>query len=46
MGYTSNATITNLQQNAQFHRITNTDLHKSHVHNMAITHEAPNYQQN
>ena len=42
MGYTGAATITELQQ-AQFVRITNAGLRESHVHDVDITREAPNY---
>src|SRR5918997_1068767 len=43
MGYTGSATIKDLQQRAQFVRITNAGLRESHVHDVAITREAPNY---
>ncbi len=43
MGYTGSATITDLQKRAQFVRITNAGLSESHVHDVAITREAPNY---
>lgn len=43
MGYTGCRTIRELQDNAQFIRITNAGLRESHVHDVAITHEAPNY---
>nr|WP_301332565.1 IMP dehydrogenase [Parerythrobacter lacustris] len=43
MGYTGSATIEDLQQRAQFVRITNAGLNESHVHDVAITREAPNY---
>ena len=42
MGYTGAATITDLQK-ARFVRITNAGLRESHVHDVAITREAPNY---
>ena len=45
MGYTGSATIAHLQANAQFRRITNAGLRESHVHDVAITREAPNYRQ-
>jgi IMP dehydrogenase len=45
MGYTGSATINDLQTNAQFRRITNAGLRESHVHDVAITREAPNYRQ-
>lgn len=43
MGYTGSATIADLQARAQFVRITNAGLSESHVHDVAITREAPNY---
>ena len=42
MGYTGAQTIADLQK-AQFVRITNAGLRESHVHDVAITREAPNY---
>lgn len=43
MGYTGSATIEDLRARAQFIRITNAGLSESHVHDVAITREAPNY---
>ncbi len=43
MGYTGSRTITDLQERAQFVRITNAGLRESHVHDVTITREAPNY---
>lgn len=43
MGYTGAATIADLQRRAKFVRITNAGLSESHVHDVAITREAPNY---
>ena len=43
MGYTGNATIPELQNNAQFRRTTAAGLRESHVHDITITREAPNY---
>ncbi|MBF0130700.1 MAG: IMP dehydrogenase, partial [Alphaproteobacteria bacterium] len=43
MGYTGNGTISDLQKNAQFRRITGAGFRESHVHDVAITREAPNY---
>ena len=43
MGYTGSRTIEELQQRARFVRITNAGLSESHVHDVAITREAPNY---
>ena len=42
MGYTGSVTIEELQQRARFVRITNAGLSESHVHDVAITREAPN----
>lgn len=44
MGYTGNATIAELQQKGRFVRITGAGLKESHVHDVTITKEAPNYQ--
>jgi len=43
MGYTGSRTIAELQKRAKFVRITNAGLSESHVHDVAITREAPNY---
>lgn len=43
MGYTGSSTIPDLKERAQFVRITNAGLSESHVHDVAITREAPNY---
>lgn len=43
MGYTGCRTLKELQETAEFIRITNAGLRESHVHDVAITHEAPNY---
>ncbi len=43
MGYTGCRSIKELQQNGQFVRITNAGLRESHVHDVTITQEAPNY---
>lgn len=43
MGYTGSATIDDLRHKAQFVRITNAGLRESHVHDVTITREAPNY---
>ena len=43
MGYTGSSTIRDLQKRARFVRITNAGLSESHVHDVAITREAPNY---
>jgi IMP dehydrogenase len=43
MGYTGSHTIEELQERARFVQITNAGLKESHVHDVAITREAPNY---
>ena len=43
MGYTGAATLAELREKARFVRITNAGLRESHVHDVAITREAPNY---
>ena len=43
MGYVGAATIPEFQQKARFVRITNAGLKESHVHDVTITREAPNY---
>jgi IMP dehydrogenase len=44
MGYTGCRTIPELQQHAKFLRVTVAGLRESHVHDVIITKEAPNYQ--
>ena len=43
MGYTGNASIASMQAHAKFLRITGAGLAESHVHDVTITREAPNY---
>ena len=43
MGYVGAPTIPEMQENAQFVRITNAGMRESHVHDVQITKEAPNY---
>jgi IMP dehydrogenase len=43
MGYTGSATIADLHKKATFRRITSAGLRESHVHDVSITREAPNY---
>ncbi|WP_430415036.1 IMP dehydrogenase [Parasphingorhabdus sp.] len=43
MGYTGSETLEDLRERAEFVRITNAGLQESHVHDVAITREAPNY---
>ena len=44
MGLTGCATIDEMRTKAQFVRITGAGFHESHVHDVTITKEAPNYQ--
>ena len=46
MGYTGNRTIADMHDNAQFVRVTSAGMRESHVHDVTITKEAPNYQLN
>ncbi len=43
MGYVGAATLPELQEKARFVKITNAGLRESHVHDVSITREAPNY---
>ena len=43
MGYCGTPTIENLRKDAQFIRVTAASIRESHPHDIAITHEAPNY---
>ena len=43
LGYTGSRDIAEFQKRAQFVRISNASLRESHVHDVAITREAPNY---
>jgi len=43
MGYTGNASIETMQKHAKFLRITGAGLAESHVHDVTITRETPNY---
>jgi IMP dehydrogenase len=43
MGYLGCGSIEELQKNARFIRISNAGLRESHVHDVIITREAPNY---
>ena len=45
LGYTGSASIAALQGQARFRRVTGAGLRESHVHDVAITREAPNYRQ-
>jgi len=44
MGYLGCANIKELHTKAKFVKITNAGMRESHVHDVAITKEAPNYQ--
>ena len=43
MGYVGAADVEQFQQRARFVRITNAGLRESHVHDVSITRESPNY---
>lgn len=43
MGYTGNGSIEEMKEKCKFVRITNAGLSESHVHDVEITREAPNY---
>ncbi|MEM6901955.1 MAG: IMP dehydrogenase [Pseudomonadota bacterium] len=43
MGYTGNRTIEEMQKNCRFVRITNAGLRESHVHDIEMVAETPNY---
>ncbi len=43
MGYLGSKTIEIMQENAEFVRVTNAGVRESHVHDVQITKEAPNY---
>ncbi|MEC7743812.1 MAG: IMP dehydrogenase [Candidatus Thermoplasmatota archaeon] len=43
MGYTGNGSISEMKDGCDFVRITNAGLSESHVHDVEITREAPNY---
>lgn len=44
MGYTGNASIEAMRQRAEFVRISGAGIQESHVHDVTITKEPPNYQ--
>ena len=44
MGYVGSKTIAEMQDDSQFIEITNAGMAESHVHDVMITKEAPNYQ--
>jgi IMP dehydrogenase len=46
MGYTGNPTIADMQKNCRFRRITGAGIRESHVHDVIVTREPPNYRVN
>ncbi len=46
MGYTGNGTIAEMQTNCKFRRITSSGIRESHVHDVMVTREPPNYRIN
>jgi len=44
MGYVGCATIEELRTRPEFVQVTNAGMRESHVHDVTITKEAPNYQ--
>ena len=44
MGYTGCKTIEDLHERAEFVQVTSAGMHESHVHDVSITKQAPNYQ--
>ena len=43
MGYTGNRTLDEMKRKCRFRRVTSAGLRESHVHDVTITREAPNY---
>ncbi len=43
MGYTGSHTIEDMRTKPEFVRVTNAGMNESHVHDVTITREAPNY---
>jgi IMP dehydrogenase len=46
MGYTGNPTVADMQKNCTFRRITGSGIRESHVHDVMVTREPPNYRIN
>jgi IMP dehydrogenase len=46
MGYTGSATIEEMRTRPEFVKVTSAGMNESHVHDVTITKEAPNYQVN
>jgi len=43
MGYTGNATVADMRTKCEFLKVTGSGLRESHVHDVTVTREAPNY---
>ena len=43
MGYTGNSNILQMKKNCKFQKITTAGVKESHIHDIAVTKEAPNY---
>jgi len=43
MGYTGNSTISDMKSKCEFLRITGSGMRESHVHDVDITRQSPNY---
>ena len=43
MGYTGNGSLEEMRQRCEFVRVTQAGFRESHVHDVALTREAPNY---
>ena len=43
MGYTGNKNIKQMKQKCNFIKITQAGFKESHIHDIAVTREAPNY---
>jgi IMP dehydrogenase len=43
MGYTGCATVADMRRGCRFLRVSSAGLRESHVHDVAVTREAPNY---
>ena len=43
MGYTGNKSLAEMRENCEFVKITNAGVRESHVHDVTVTKEAPNY---
>ena len=46
MGYTGNPDIAAMKRNCEFVRITGAGQQESHVHDITVTREPPNYRHN